>query len=162
MEKTIFQILSVETVVYGTAEADTIISFSGAGLRWWFLVDDGKYSLADTLHHNSDLSKAPVAYARQLASDWFDWTMNHFAGGSSDSDTGTMVTTVYEGGAAVSSAAPPISEKQFPIVEPPYEDAHKKDAHTEHCCVTHRKCRYGSKKCTVVSGEKNPSYPCSC
>ncbi len=37
----------------------------------------------------------------------------------------------------------------------------KKDAdiHTDHCCLKHG-CKYGDRKCTVVSGEKKQIGPC--
>lgn len=40
--------------------------------------------------------------------------------------------------------------------------SHLKDVHTEHCCSTHG-CKYGDlsrTECTVVSGEKQQSFPC--
>lgn len=166
MEKTIFQIAFAESIVFSSHECDTIISFSSAGLRWWFMTDNGKYVLADTLEHSSDLNRAPVAYARKLASDWFDHTLETFAEGGGGNDTEEMITTTFENGKVVSTSvvvsSTPTSVTGAPVVEPSFLDANKKDAHTEHCCITHRHCKYGNRKCTVVTGQKKPSYPCKC
>jgi rubredoxin len=58
------------------------------------------------------------------------------------------------GGLSPSSTVPPAS-----AAPEPGEAADSSDVHTEHCC---RKCgcKYGDKKCTVVSGEKLASHPC--
>ena len=34
-----------------------------------------------------------------------------------------------------------------------------KDAHTEHCCLTHG-CKYGEEDCTVTTGKFPQSYDC--
>jgi hypothetical protein len=167
MEKTIFQIAFAESIVFSCAEVDTIISFSAAGLRWWFQTEDGKYSLADVLEHNNDLNRATVEYARKLASDWFEHCMKAFANAGDDSDSDEMIATTYESGKVISTsivtvAPPSTSITGAPVVEPLFLDANKKDVHTEHCCAIHRHCKYGNRKCTVTNGQKKPSYPCNC
>jgi len=167
MEKTIFQIAFAESIVFSSAECDTIISFSSAGLRWWFSTENGKYFLADTLEHNSDLNRAPIAYARKLASDWFEYSLKALTG-SLEGDKVEMVSTTFESGKPINTSIVTVSSSTYnsmsgaPVVEPPFLDSNKKDAHTEHCCAKHRHCKYGNRKCTVVTGKKQPSYPCNC
>lgn len=165
MEKTIYQIAFLETIVFSCATADTLITFSGSGLRWWMSANNNEFMLVDTLDVHNDLSRAPIAYARKLASDWFNYSLNKVEDDESSPDIATRYpvgnsTTVNQNYTPVRIPAQP--EKNFPAVEPRWVDEDKKDAHTEHCCATHRHCFYGNKKCSVVSGKKTPSYPCRC
>jgi hypothetical protein len=39
----------------------------------------------------------------------------------------------------------------------------EKDVHTEHCCIEHKRCKYGDDDtCTVAGLGFKPSYPCNC
>jgi hypothetical protein len=164
MEKTIYQIAFTETVVFSCAEIDTLITFSGSGLRWWMSADNGEFMLVDTLDVNNDLSRAPIAYARKLASDWFNHSMTKAADGSTEEET--PLSNAYNTTPVNRNYTPVRNvvkvEKNFPVVEPMWVDEDKRDAHTEHCCLTHRFCFYGNSKCSVVLGKKKPSYSCRC
>jgi|SRR6185436_5202246 len=162
MEKSIFEIALHETIVFSSEEIDTVISFTGSGLKWWFSIGkDNKFSLSDTLDIFNDENRAPIAYARKLAKDWFEWELKEFAAESQeDSNFEFSTNNVIQEKSTY--PAPDSSEKNFPIVEPPELDADKKDAHTEHCCEQHLNCKFKNVNCTVVLGKKKSSYPCTC
>ena len=39
---------------------------------------------------------------------------------------------------------------------------YKKNAHTEHCCAVHRRCKYSDSDCPVTTGALPASHPCNC
>lgn len=160
MEKSILEIAANETIVFSSTKTDTIISFSSLGLKYWFLLEDNNFMLADALDAPNDLGRAPIAYARKLASDWFNWKINNFDVSLINENISSCNDTVECADSTLSSCFS--SEKTFSLIEPPELDAEKRDAHTEHCCIKHHRCKYGNLKCTVVLGKKKPSYPCNC
>ena len=49
------------------------------------------------------------------------------------------------------------------LKDAPEPTEEQKDVHTEHCCLEHRRCKYGDEEtCTVVGLGFKPSYPCNC
>lgn len=162
MEKTIFQITTSDTIVFSSDDTDTIISFNSSELKWWFLVESGKFVLTDTLNVHNDLDRITVAQARKLALDWFEWEFKILVDDTNDIPVITCneVKSSYNNVGATKTKS--LYDKDFPLVEPLELDFDKKDAHTEHCCIVHRKCKFHSHKCTVVLGKKKPSHPCHC
>lgn len=154
MERSIFQIANESTIVFSAPDADTLISINSSGLYWWFAIDDGKYYLTDSLYVNHNLHIISINYAKKLAEDWFESSLNESVGDNENDDSDCSITTEY------SIIADSVNE--IPKVEPPFLNSDKKDAHTEHCCIDHNRCKFNNKNCTVVSGRKKQSYPCKC
>ncbi len=56
--------------------------------------------------------------------------------------------------------------KEF-VLTPLPEDSPELDAHTDHCCQYHKRCKYAYskkdlKQCTVANGTKPASFACNC
>lgn len=164
VEKTVFEIMADGVIVYANSDVETLISLTSGSICWWFMGDNGKFTCTDRLYVHNDFKRVTIEDARKLAADWFEEEMGDTFFEDPENDPSfkevrTPDSLVAEWGSYI-SRVPAVAPLR--LVVPPFIDADKKDAHTEHCCAEHKRCKYQNKKCTVTSGRKKPSYPCNC
>lgn len=163
--KSIFQIVEEGTIVFSNADIDCIISLTASGLKWWFLCNDGKYSLAETLHAHHDLKRVSIPYARKLANDWFEYEFAEFNKKFNGGTPLQIVDPKEKRSADPIKPEKPAKSTVTGLIEiDPKIKPQKKDAHTEHCCIIHKFCKYDKPlKCTVLTPPyKKQSYVCRC